>query len=72
MTATNAAGCLFYVMPVTGGIDPEPLQGPYANWPALLNAARTVRRAQEEEDSLFWLAINLRERPPGDGRIRGG
>jgi hypothetical protein len=70
--AAAAQECLFYVMPVTGCTDPEPLQGPYANWTALLNAARTVRAHQEEEDSLFWLAINLRSGRPETGAFAAG
>lgn len=53
----------YYLMPIYGCVDPEPLQGPYRDWPALLSAARIVRSQQEEEDSLFWLAITADGRP---------
>jgi len=47
----------YYVLPVYGCTDPEPLVGPFDTQEEMLTAAIEVHAEQKEQDAIFWLVI---------------
>ena len=48
---------LYYIVPVFGCTDPEPLAGPFKLYRNMLRRARKIHANQKEEDAIFWLVI---------------
>ena len=48
----------YYILPVCGCTDPEPLVGPFGDFDSMLAEARKIRASQSEEDALFWLTMD--------------
>ena len=53
----------YYIIPVYGCTDPEPLIGPFKTYAGMLNRAREVKAEQREEDAIFWLRTEKGECP---------
>jgi len=49
----------YYLIEVEGGVEPI-ARGPYQTEPERDNAAKQIRRRQEEDDGLFWVDIDER------------
>jgi len=49
----------YYLIEIEGGVEPT-VQGPYQTEPERDNAAKQIRRRQEEDDGLFWVDIDER------------
>lgn len=47
----------YYIVPVFGCVDPEPLAGPFKTWNGTVRAARKIHAKQDEEDAIFWLRV---------------
>jgi hypothetical protein len=47
----------YYLLEVEGGVEPV-VRGPYATEDQRDNAAKKIRRTQEEDDGLFWAEID--------------
>ena len=45
----------YYIVPVFGCVDPEPLAGPFKTYKGMVRAARKLHAKQAEEDAIFWL-----------------
>lgn len=61
----------FYIIPVFGCTDPEPMIGPFKSYDAMLKRARKVHDKQREEDALFWM-VTYPNRRPGLGSFALG
>lgn len=49
---------VYYVVPIFGCVDPQPLAGPYASWEEMLPHAQAIYREQDPgEDAIFYLAL---------------
>jgi len=53
----------YYIVPVFGCVEPEPLKGPFKTYDGMVRAARKIRANQKEEDAIFYLKINPKGRP---------
>ena len=53
----------YYIVPVWGCVDPEPLRGPYPTFGKLLKAARRVYKKQDDDDAIFWLRLEGKVKP---------
>ena len=60
----------FYIIPVYGCTDPEPMIGPFATYENMLKRARKVHDKQREEDALFWM-VTYPKGKPGVGSFSG-
>ena len=47
----------YYLLEVEGGVEPI-VRGPYVTQPERDNAAKQIRRRQQEDDGLFWTDID--------------
>jgi len=47
----------YYLLEVEGGVEPI-IHGPYRTERERDNAAKQIRRTQQEDDSLFWADVN--------------
>ena len=52
----------FYLIDVEGCVEPS-LVGPFGDEETLAGEARKIRARQDEEDALFWLAIDEKGEP---------
>jgi hypothetical protein len=57
-------GMKYYILRIWGGVDPEPLIGPFKTYTAMLDRARKIHANQREKDAIFWIGVTPeRERP---------
>jgi hypothetical protein len=45
----------YYVLPVWGCVEPQPLIGPFKSYEAMTKRAVKVHAEQGEEDAIFWM-----------------
>lgn len=45
----------YYVMPVWGCVEPEPLAGPFKTYEGMVKRASKIHAKQGEEDAIFWM-----------------
>ncbi len=53
----------FYIIPVFGCTDPEPLIGPFKTYDGMVKRAKKVFAKQREEDAIFWMVTYPKGRP---------
>ena len=53
----------YYVLPVYGCTDPEPLVGPFDAYDEMIVEAIAIHAEQKDEDAIFWLKINIKGEP---------
>jgi hypothetical protein len=53
----------YYVMPVWGCVEPQPLTGPFKTYDGMVKRAVKIHAEQGEEDAIFWMRTGGTSRP---------
>jgi len=53
----------YYILPMTGAVEPEPLIGPFRSYEGMLKRAVEVYARQKDEDTMFYVVMQGDRKP---------
>jgi hypothetical protein len=53
----------YFIIPVFGCVEPQKLIGPFKTFDAMRKRAVKVRKAQDDNDAIFYLCTHPKKRP---------